>query len=799
MKKGYAKLLLPIVAVVVVFASVNAMAASNRKDVYIEFTTDSSLTIALSSDDVSIDNLIPGTADVSNEIDVVVSTNSETGYTLNAVGGTTDNNSTNLIHVDSSIEDTFVSIEPGISVNAITEDRTWGFSIDHGTSFSGMPVFYSGAPALINTTTTPSIDEIPFLIGARANRFQAPGEYRNIVTFVATAKPVPDTIATTRYMQDINDDVYASMEMEKQYQLIDRRDNKKYWVAKLKDGNVWMTQNLNFELTAPTTTLYPDTSNTLEPVTLQVSATRRDAEIGVLGWGYNDSWYDTTTFYPSNVDPNTYVPGGTFAIDSVVSKQDYELVSTEDLDGDNENWHYAVGGRYYHNYGSLVDGSNALCPKGWSLPNNSTSGDVESQYSFQKLLEYYPYLGVAPTYLSPTPYEPAYNYPNYGEWYRIMNSAKYLFTDGARYFYTNNPNNIGSTTIESDDWVYGGGGYNNFASVRCVALRTSVYPFTYYIDTGDGQDTVYYHYEPASWGGADASIRAISMDGSDGIPFGRGDFLGWSTTRGATEPEYVPGDVLITNTSTENKLYAVWETLSTSFDDAFAAAGKTKVDGTHYAMQDMTTSICTAVSTNMASELVDTRDGKIYKVAKLKRTRYGASSTCWMIENLALGSTDTAYQLTPNDTNISADFTLPAVTSPIESSTTAQFGVVNDTDDYGGKAGNNYNFFAATAGTNNASTSSLCPKGWYIPEYSAYYSGRPDEYFSFDELRDAYSHVTNHKTFDYAYGETWSSSRYTITDPNQYNYGTEYIKLANGGAYSVPATGFAKIRCVVRP
>lgn len=36
--------------------------------------------------------------------------------------------------------------------------------------------------------------------------------------------------------------------LEQQYQMMDKRDNKIYWVAKLADGNVWMTQNLDYDL-----------------------------------------------------------------------------------------------------------------------------------------------------------------------------------------------------------------------------------------------------------------------------------------------------------------------------------------------------------------------------------------------------------------------------------------------------------------------------------------------------------------------------------------------------------------------
>lgn len=804
MKKGYAKIVLPIVAMAVIFVGASVNAASRRKDAYIEFTTDSALTITLSSDDVSIDNLIPGTADVSNEISVTVSTNSETGYTLNAVGGTTENATTNLVHVDTSIEDTFSSITPGVSVNAITEDRTWGFSTDHGATYSGMPIFYTDTPAVINVTSDPSMDEIPFLIGARANKFQAPGEYRNIVTFTATTNPVPNTIATTRYMQDINDDVYASMEMEKQYQLIDRRDNKKYWVAKLQDGNVWMTQNLNFEL-YPGIVLYPDTSNTNTPIALNVSSERVDAKLGVTGFDGSNFWSYYNEFFPSNVDPDTYIPGGTLKGDSGLIGPDYYLESTEDLDADSENWHYAVGGRYSTYGTNLSEQTKAICPKGWSLPTYSESeSDLISmrQYDIKKLIEYYPQMGVAPAYISVTPYESNVRFVDGYEWPNTMNSAKYAIDpgtgwSGAIYLVTDNYNS-GYDDGNLHTWSPNtGNSYNNFVSIRCVARRSSVYPFTYYLNFGTDPDIQYYYYEPASWGGADASIRAIEMGDDVGIPFGKVRFLGWATTPDATEPEYQPGDIIVTNTDTANDLYAVWEPATTSFDDAFAAAGKTKV-GDYYAMQDMTQSICSAVSINSVTELVDTRDGSIYTVAKLRRTKSGDIATCWMIENLSLGKQDVEYTLTPADTDVYQNFTLPALSTGISSLDTPQFNVVSGADNFGGNAGNEYNYYATTAGTDDPRMASICPKGWKIPG-SGSTEGNESGYYSFYELTRAYNNISQYKTFDLYYGTTWTSGYYKVTNPDSWDYNYEYIIMASGERIAYPSSQFAKIRCVVKP
>ena len=75
----------------------------------------------------------------------------------------------------------------------------------------------------------------------------------------------------------------------------------------------------------------------------------------------------------------------------------------------------------------------------------------------------------------------------------------------------------------------------------------------------------------------------------------------------------------------------------TTFESAFAMAGKSTytnkagVDTGHYAMQDMTSSICNSVvDYGTETQLIDTRDEKLYWVLK------AADGKCWMTQNLDL-------------------------------------------------------------------------------------------------------------------------------------------------------------------
>lgn len=716
MRKGYAKLVVFLLAIAtVVVNGIAAAALSGRKDADIEFISGETLTISLSSDDVAIENLIPGTADDSNEITVSVATNSELGYTLTASVGTTENNTNSLIHTDSNQTDLFTSIAVGVSVNAITEDRTWGFSTDHGATYSGMPTFFDDEHIeTINTTDEPSLDDIPFLIGARANKFQAPGEYRNIVTFTATANPIPDTIATIRYMQDINDDVYASMEVEQQYQLIDKRDNKKYWIAKLADGNVWMTQNLNLELTTPGITMYPNTSNVNEVTVLPVAEFEPKS--------YIDN-YRTDVSYISYIDPNQYIENGTFIDENGKRVEETHLASTQDLEASDENWHYVIGDRIY--YTSDISATlNGLCPKNWILPsyfNENVSNEANSQYELRYLFDNYPTVGSSPAYIIPTNAE------------NIQNGAAGESAIKVSYLVNNNnladgnyrrSSKMVTFSINSENKALSNDGYYDYydsvadyTSVRCVALRSHLYQFTYYYNDKDDSRVVY-TYVAGSWGGADASIKALDNRIGDYEimpPLGYTEFLGWATTPDATTPEYQPGDTIITNMNSANNFYAVWGSpVEVSLEDAFAAAGKTKVDGEHYAMQDMDIDICSAASVNSGIDLIDTRDGNIYKVAKYKRESVGSSATCWMVDSLRLGSTETSYTLTPDDSDVKNEFTLPAKSTWGQSTNTAEFYADDSQDENGIYYGNRYNTYAMSAGTNNRN-SSICPKGWRIP------------------------------------------------------------------------------------
>lgn len=95
--------------------------------------------------------------------------------------------------------------------------------------------------------------------------------------------------------------------------------------------------------------------------------------------------------------------------------------------------------------------------------------------------------------------------------------------------------------------------------------------------------------------------------------------------------------------------------------------------------------------------LTDSRGGttRTYDVAKL------ADNKCWMLTNLKLGSTSGAITLTPADSNVAGNFTLPqlATSGAIDDDNPGAYGPVpGDTGSGSTNYGYLYNFPAATAG-----------------------------------------------------------------------------------------------------
>ena len=180
------------------FGALPASALTYSQAVDVSFTFNPTISINLSSADLLIDELVPGSVKDSNVITVGVSTNNGFGYTLSAnVGNDSTYDTRSLIRSDDDNE--FTSIDVGSVLNNLTTDNSWGFSSKlsgdstEWASYSGLPLYSdtNNTATLIDTSSSAGSSPVDFKIAAKASSDIPSGVYRNVINFIAVAKPEP--------------------------------------------------------------------------------------------------------------------------------------------------------------------------------------------------------------------------------------------------------------------------------------------------------------------------------------------------------------------------------------------------------------------------------------------------------------------------------------------------------------------------------------------------------------------------------------------------------------------------------
>ena len=205
----------------------------------------------------------------------------------------------------------------------------------------------------------------------------APVSESQNITLYAQWEKMP-VIGDLTYMQDFatlsekgKTSVLNSMAAGEQYQLKDNRDQKNYYVSKLADNNIWMTQNLDFDIVNGGAGL--DSSNTDVP-----------ANWGDAGKLVNTYATGTTTWNWSITTPESYDPGD-FYWDGTLNTNydgnlDNETVTNPSATsggthyhiGNYYNWTAAVAMNNSSSYASrYTDANQSICPAGWRLPTYS--------------------------------------------------------------------------------------------------------------------------------------------------------------------------------------------------------------------------------------------------------------------------------------------------------------------------------------------------------------------------------------------------------------------------------------------
>ena len=314
--------------------------------------------IGSSNNELGNNKLISNINDNTNNYDIASGT---------ATSGTTSNWAMKLStsDIDSSIINTNVvddtpTIEPEYKDQYAIVPTTWTkvLSKPSGTVASTTGSSFTTTYATYISTTQPAGTYL--------------GQVRYLLAHPTTNPKVLYMQGVTEWKDELNthDTVLA----------IDKRDYKSYWVTKLLDGHIWMTQNLDFDIEANTVL----DSNTTDLNVAYDSSTGQYAE-------YNDGYtenngiiYYTPASTATTIDfTGTTVTGwqNSNTTPYTANKTDSTETGHDSL-GNYYNWTAAIAS---NNSSSLTQNTsndisknpkNSICPKGWRLPTISNQSET---------------------------------------------------------------------------------------------------------------------------------------------------------------------------------------------------------------------------------------------------------------------------------------------------------------------------------------------------------------------------------------------------------------------------------------
>ena len=221
--------------------------------------------------------------------------------------------------------------------------------------------------ALTNTTTNPTTYTVS-----------------DTATLTVTSATI-SSITDLTYMQDFatlpsttKANVLNSMILNQQYTLKDSRDQKEYHIAKLADGNVWMTQNLDHDIV--TTAGYYTPQNTDIPSAWTPSTATYAT--GTTTWDTSTTGRTT----PQSYDPGDLCWDGTTNVDydGTLNNETTACGSDKHMHiGNYYDWTAAVAMNNSSSYtAGNTDVDQSICPAGWRLPigGAANTGSKSFQY-----------------------------------------------------------------------------------------------------------------------------------------------------------------------------------------------------------------------------------------------------------------------------------------------------------------------------------------------------------------------------------------------------------------------------------
>ena len=415
--------LLVVSSVVLSHLSLHSSATGSSSGVdQIQFSLSSSCTMSSVVDEAHAKEINNGTyhSDVGKTT-ITTLCNDGNGYSVYAVGYSNNEEGNNKLI---NAEHPEFSIDTGLATSGLTSawamklnnipddpsptppviepayDNTYGLVPQYWTRVASRPSGTTDMDEGSSFTTT-------YAIYTTSNQHAGTynGQVKYLLTHPSTAPP-----ASAYIMQEVADWEDELTNEGDSVVAFDNRDGKSYWVTKLADGHIWMTQNLDLDIGGVNTTAL-NSNNTDISTTASGSGiysagyTEQD---GVWTWNpvstaiTSNYYIDGTTVKPSGWPTNNYTTpysaegGDTYYYTSNTTGSDTRCNSlqackdanhTEDeckryFAGNYYNWTTAIASNDSTDIGSTVGeiASNSICPKGWRLPNASQTDNVNNEF-----------------------------------------------------------------------------------------------------------------------------------------------------------------------------------------------------------------------------------------------------------------------------------------------------------------------------------------------------------------------------------------------------------------------------------
>ena len=213
-------------------------------------------------------------------------------------------------------------------------------------------------------------------------------------------------------MQEMTPEICADAQENDTTMLEDARDGKTYWVAKLADGNCWMTQNLNFDFNAQTLPLVPETSDVSRSwnpgsgaYTYNTASSGTGGDDSIHSWSlgmvvWKDPRNEDDAFYDIVADnlyndafsvhlqdvSSGWTPMMEYRTDGITYDEVNKTYDAHYLFGNYYTWEAATAGtgRSSSITGQTTMAPESICPAGWQLPLGGTTNNA-----FRNLLSQY--------------------------------------------------------------------------------------------------------------------------------------------------------------------------------------------------------------------------------------------------------------------------------------------------------------------------------------------------------------------------------------------------------------------------